>query len=114
MTQFAKYDEQGRVLFIGDVPESMLALQGERVFVGEIDGALEYVNAGNKQPRPANPAMLAGQTLHNLPVPCVIKINKQEYPCNEASAMLDFTYPGLYRITVRAFPFLDGVFEVQV
>lgn len=112
--QFAKYDEQGRVLFIGDVPESMLALQGERVFIGEIDGALEYVHAGNKHPRPANPACLTGYELHNLPVPCKIRINQREYACSEASAALELTYPGLYRIAVQAFPFLDANFEVQV
>lgn len=114
MTQFAKYDEQGRVLFIGDVPESMLSLQGEGIFVGEIDGATQYIVAGGKHPRPANPARLMGQNLHDLPVPCVIKINKKEYPCNEASAQLNFTYPGLYRVTVQAFPCLDASFEVQV
>ena len=113
MAQFAKYDEQGRVLFVGDVPETMLALQGERLFIGEIDGALEYVSAGNKQPRPANPATLAGYELHNLPVPCKIKINQREYACSDASAALEFTYSGLYRITVQAFPFLDANFEVQ-
>lgn len=112
--QFAKYDEQGRVLFIGDVPESMLALQGERVFIGEIDGTLEYVIDGNKQPRPANPARLSGYALHNLPVPCKIRINQREYACSEASAAVELTYPGVYRINVQAFPFLDANFEVQV
>lgn len=99
------------MLFVGDVPESMLALQGERMFIGEIDGALEYVSAGNNQPRLAKPASLTGFELHNLPVPC--KINQREYACSDASAAIEFTYPGLYRITVQAFPFLYASFEVH-
>ena len=108
--QFAKYDDSGRVLFTGDVPEAMLALQGERVFVGSLDGQTQYVQHGQAVPRPDNPARQDGLHLHNLPVPCSIVINGRSYACNEEHAELEFTYPGSYRITVVAFPYLDKTF----
>lgn len=113
MVAFAKYDEQGRVLFIGDVPEAMLTLQGESIFIGEIDPATHYVVDGAAQPRPINHATLVEKTLVNLPIPCVIKINQQQYQCSDSRAELDFTYAGIYTITVLAFPVMDAVFTLE-
>lgn len=113
MTTFAKYDIDGLVLFHGDVPESMIALQGDRVFVGDIDGRTHYVRDGHKHARPANTAMLVGLDLTRLPMPCEVVINDKIYPCGEGRATLNFNLPGLYRIRVVAFPFLDALFEIQ-
>lgn len=112
MTVFAKYDETGRVLFHGDVPESMLALQGERIFAGEIDGHTHYVVDGAARLRPKSRAVRVGDNLMNLPIPCTILINGRAYECKDGVAALTFTYPGTYRVIVQAFPFLDAEFEI--
>ncbi|WP_338848761.1 hypothetical protein V8J88_07545 [Massilia sp. W12] len=112
--EFAKYGELGRVLFIGDVPQDMLALQGERTFIGRIDPVREYVRDGKACPRPANPARLDGLHLRALPAPCVVVINGKRYDCAEAEAELSFTYPGKYRVRVEAFPWMDVEFTVEV
>lgn len=114
MTQFAKYDKTGRVLFLGDVPEEMLALQGDRVFVGPIDPETQYIVGGQARARPANPAARQGQNLYNLPAPCQITINGKVYDCPDTTAALDFTYPGTYHVRVSAFPFLDAEFELTI
>ncbi|MDQ1817294.1 hypothetical protein RBA41_28710 [Massilia sp. CCM 9210] len=113
MTTFAKYDIDGRVLFHGDVPKSMIALQGDRVFVGDIDGRTHYVRDGHKYARPANPALLVGLDLTQLPMPCDVVINDKTYPCGDGRATLSFKLPGRYRVRVVAFPFLDANFEIQ-
>ncbi|MFB9246419.1 hypothetical protein [Massilia antarctica] len=113
MTTFAKYDVDGRVLFNGDVPESMLALQGQRIFVGDIDGRTRYVRDGHKHARPESPALLTGRDLTQLPMPCKVVINDKTYPCGEGRATLNFNLPGLYRVRIVAFPFLDALFEIQ-
>lgn len=111
--QFAKYDETGRILFLGEVPESMIAMQGDNIYAGVANQATQYIKDGALLDRPANPAMLRGAGLVNLPAPCIITINGTEYPCGDTSAELDFTYPGIYRIKVSAWPYLDAAFEVQ-
>ncbi|MCY0916238.1 hypothetical protein [Massilia antarctica] len=113
MTTFAKYDVDGWVLFHGDVPESMLALQGERIFVGDIDGRTHYVRDGHKHVRPESSALLAGRDLTRLPMPCEVVINDKTYPCGEGCATLNFNLPGLYSVRIVAFPFLDALFEIQ-
>lgn len=114
MTTFTKYDIDGRVLFHGDVPDSMIALQGERVFVGNVDGRTQYVRDGHRHARPANPALLVGLELTQLPMPCEVVINDKTYPCGGGRATVNFNLPGQYRVRIVAFPFLDALFEIQV
>jgi hypothetical protein len=69
-----------------------------------VDGAVV-----NRAPMPAT---LSGNVLNNLPVPCEIKVNDSTYYCDESSATLEFNQPGTYAITVIAWPYLDGEFEI--
>jgi len=78
-----------------------------------IDGNLFYVRKGQIVPRPANPATFGDRRLNALPVPSEIIINGKPYACTESHATLEFTYPGRYEVTVRAFPFIDAQFEVS-
>lgn len=112
MTLFARYDENGRVLFNAEVPESMIELQGPMIYIGEIDARTQYVLNGKKTQRPANPAQRHGACLVNLPAPCTIDINGRPYACTDTTATLSFTYPGEYRVTVSAFPYLDAQFDI--
>jgi hypothetical protein len=111
-TQFAKHDETGRILFVGQVPGTMLELQGENVVAGNADAKLDYVLDGAITRRPANTAVLDGMTLKSLPAPCVITVEGVEHSCSDDTAELSFSHAGTYTVTVTAFPMLDATFEV--
>ena len=113
MTRFVKHDDDGRILFAGDVPESQLEYQGDDIVLGEADPKTQYVSNKRIVARPTNPALLVGRVLRNLPKPCQITINGKVYPCNDGIAELAFTYPGTYAITVEAWPYRDAEYEVK-
>jgi len=113
---YIKYNDVGRILFKGEVPESMLELQGTLgvdILRGHADPAKDYVRDGQVLPRPANRTELAGHTLIGLPRPCVIRINGAAYPCDEPVAVLSFPYPATYQISIEAFPYLDAAFTLE-
>ncbi|MFZ6813761.1 hypothetical protein ACO0K3_04790 [Undibacterium sp. Rencai35W] len=112
MTDFAKYDNTGRILATGSMPAAMLALQDGNIYAGTVDADRHYIADGVALPRPVNPATFAGATLSNLPAPCVIRINASEYPCTDSTATLNLTLAGTYAVTVIAFPFLDAIFTI--
>jgi hypothetical protein len=112
MTDFAKYDDTGKILATGSMPTSMLELQDGNIYVGTADADLQYIVGEVATPRPANPATLSGTILSNLPVPCVIRINASEYPCTDSTATLNLALVGTYTVTVTAFPYLDAIFTV--
>jgi hypothetical protein len=112
---FTIYDNAGRILQIGSVPENMVEGQagpGRNVLEGAFDAALMYVADGVAVARPGNPTQLAGTTLTNVPVPATVKINGTAYPTNEATVTLDLIYPSTYEIVVSAFPYQDKTFTV--
>lgn len=114
MTDFAKYDGEGRILATGSMPDSMLELQDGNLYIGTVDANSEYIAEGIAVKRPENPATLVGTTLTNLPAPCAIQINDTRYPCTDDTATLHFTQAGTYVITVISFPHLDARFTVTV
>ncbi|MBB2918111.1 hypothetical protein [Cupriavidus alkaliphilus] len=88
--------------------------EGKRFWPGWPDGATHYVKEGALVERPVNTARLDGMTLRDLPVPCVIVIDGARYDCDEPLAELDLSGPGMYAVTVEAFPALDASFVVEV
>ena len=114
MTDFAKYDSAGRISATGSMPAEMLALQDGNIYVGAVDPDRQYIVDGLATPRPASPATLAGTTLSNLSIPCVIRINTSDYPCLDNTATLNLQQAGTYAVTVIAFPFLDATFTITI
>lgn len=117
ITNFVVFDADGRIARTGTCPDSMVDLQagaGEQVMQGTANESKQYVLNGELVDRPENTAKLSGQTLANVPAPSVISINGTDYPCDDSSVDLDFTYPGEYRIAVHAFPYTDVEFKITV
>lgn len=114
MTAFASYDDTGRILFKGDVPGSMLHLQPGNIYAGEVDIASDYIVDRQPMRRPSFPAKLTGTTLSDLPEPCTLTINGQPFEVTSETVELAFPHPGSYLIRVVKWPYLDGVFEVNV
>jgi hypothetical protein len=114
MLRFAKIDDTGKVLFTGSIPESMLALQGDNIYVGDIDGQTHYVVDGVATQRPVNPAKLVGNTLTAVPAGTVVTIGNSQYAVDDGVADLHFSYPGTYSLQLACFPYLDTSIEVTV
>jgi hypothetical protein len=112
MVVFLKYDATGRILFKGEIPRSMLELQGDNVLEGDADVSLDWIQDGAKVPRPVNPATLSGMTLENLPSPCTITVEGIDHASTDATCELSFSQPGIYTVKVVAWPMLDATFEV--
>ena len=108
------YNAEGRIT--GTASGDQMSIQGTierttKLFVeGSHFGKPVYVVDGVVTNRPANPAVLTGATLSNLPVPCDIRVNQTVYKCTEDHAELTFDQPGTYTILVSAWPYLDGEF----
>jgi hypothetical protein len=110
------YESNGAITAVlqGDqiVIDANKAATTENWIDGLWDGKTHYVLDGTATLRPDCPALLDGSTLTYLPAPCVIDINGVHYDCNEDTAEIDLGL-GAHQITVLAFPYLNGVFNVE-
>ncbi len=85
-----------------------------RLILGEVsDIDAYYIQSGAPALRPPCPANLVGTTLTDLPVPSMIIINGKAYACEDATAQINLDQPGQYRVSVKAWPYLDGEFEID-
>jgi hypothetical protein len=62
--------------------------------------------------RPANPAILAGLQLQNVPLPSTLRFDGQDYPISEATVDLAFDAAGSHVLQLLSFPYLDATFAV--
>ena len=46
VVEFARYDDAGRILFVGSAPATMLHLQGEQIVIGRADPRTQFVAGG--------------------------------------------------------------------
>ncbi|MEI2416225.1 hypothetical protein V8Z80_08575 [Orrella sp. JC864] len=111
------YDGTGRILQSGwfqeRVIEGLAARLGLQYVLQPADVARDYVVAEAVVARPSNPARLEGLVLVDLPAPCRIDIDGQEYECDDTRAELEFSVPGTFRVMVRAWPYLDKEFTIE-
>lgn len=111
--KFTQYDNEGRILFGGDVPETMIAAQGVNIVLGHESPDTHYVVNRAFAKRQTSPARIGmDKTLQHIPPGAMIWINDKCYPATEPVCSLEFTYPGTYRIRIECFPYLDFITEV--
>lgn len=72
-----------------------------------------YVLNGEVTDRPINPMVVSNNILSDMVHPCTIAINGTEYPCDEETAELDLFHPGIYKIKVTVWPYLDREFTIE-
>ena len=117
MNAITFYQPSGEVYSVltGDSPviEDTIKISELPWVEGVWDGATHYVLDGAAVERQPCPATLTGMTLHNMPAPCKIVINSTEYEVTDKTVELEFDYPGVYKIKVLAFPYLDAEFEIE-
>jgi len=116
MSAISFYESNGFISATLQGDEAVIALNkelDESPYVdGLWDGATHYVLDGEVLDRPVCPAVLTGLVLTDLPTPCVIDINGTKYDSDDATVELDLGASS-HKITVIAFPYLDGVFNVE-
>jgi hypothetical protein len=107
----------GKIIGQLTATDSSLQITKESPFHAWVDdlwfAQTHYIPSGEVTLRPENPATLTGLELTNLPVPCVVKIGTQSYPCTESTATLSFNQPGTYKVTIESWPHLDKEFSVD-
>ena len=115
------HDASGRILRYGDCQEETLDYQhketGETILVGT--GTFnDYVDidSGTILSRPENPCNLNGSTLTDVPMPCTVQINGVDYEVDDEdnTLELDFTNPGVYKVVIKVFPYLDKEIEISI
>lgn len=116
MSAISFYEPSGEINAVLEGDDSVIELNKQMTqslwIDGLWDGKLYYVVDGVATFRPACPAVLDGLILSDLPVPCVLDINGKQYNVDQPEVELDLAI-GLFIIKVIAFPYLDGVFDVE-
>lgn len=110
---YLKYDSNGRIIAYGVMPEYAIPHQMEPTIIGKGLPETHYVLNEEVLPRPVQESFLEGMTLKNLPIPCTIKVDEEEFICTESTATLAFGV-GKYTVEVQAFPYLPYKTEITV
>jgi len=116
MSEITFYDPDGKINAVLRGDQSVIELNKQMTESLWVDGLWDsnthYVVDGIATLRPDCPATLDGMVLTGLPVPCVLDINGTQYNADESEVELDLG-AGSFQIKVIAFPYLDGVFNVE-
>lgn len=111
------FDSTGKITGRAGAQETVMEVIKEMAVMPFVEGDYfdekdtKYVVDGVVVPRPENPSTLVGLDLANLPIPSEIIINgSSRYPCTDSTATLSFNLPGIYKIKVEAWPYLDKEF----
>lgn len=65
------------------------------------------------QERPASPVYLEGDTLHRVGKGAKINIDGTEYVADGSPIQLTFSLPGVYKVTVTEWPYLDWETHIE-
>lgn len=115
---FILYEPQsGRILslFTGDEAGARMTagFMGLRCMPGRASLSLDYVADGEVVRRLKMNPFIDGGSISDLPAACSVQVNDVMYECSDGIVELEFEQPGKYRVTVRAFPFLDLELEYE-
>lgn len=50
--------------------------------------------------------------LSGLPIPCTVVVDEQEFEIDDGEFSFSTPLPGIYQVTVKAFPYLEKTWEV--
>lgn len=111
---YVEYDENGRITCVCNLSaDAYEANRHKQMIEGRGIPSVNYVKDGKLAVRPFMQAERELNVLKNLPVPCQIVINGAVYDCDEPTVELEFDQPGVYNITVRAWPYIDKEFVYE-
>ena len=108
---FARYDvSTGRILAVGRVPAEFLDLQDPPFVLGKADIDMDYVHGGAITRRPKLKLQFSGGVLKGVPAGAVITVDGEKYHADGSDLEMNFSAPGVYKIHVSLWPYLDAEF----
>lgn len=111
------YDGKGKITGCLSGPPGVIDTNKEMSVESWVEGKYSsersYVVDGVVRPREEMNCLVNGKLLKNLPIPCEVFINNSTYHVDSSEVELDFDQPGMYKIKVSAWPFLDAEFEIE-
>lgn len=111
------YNEIGKITGCLSGPprviEANKELSSESWVEGKYSDEKYYVIDRVVKPREEMAAVLNGRILTQLPIPCEVFINQSIYKVEDGEVELVFDQPGLYKLKISAWPFLDKEFEIE-
>ena len=112
------FDSSGRFSHCVTGPQELVIEPSAAVWAGGVAaGAFDdayWLYGGVARKRRACPVALDGLQLRGVRPGSVIIINEQRYECVQGGDVeLEFDQPGVYRVTVRRWPYLDGEFAIE-
>lgn len=111
------YDEIGRITgFLSGPPgviEANKKISDESWIEGEYSDEIYYVIDGVAKFRTEMDVIVNGKILNQLPMPCKVFINQSEYQVEDGEIELVFDQPGIYKVKISAWPFLDKEIEIE-
>jgi hypothetical protein len=119
--KYVKFDPAtGRILFAGEVPEDMIELQGENVWLGQASPQFDYMVNGEPAPRPdlavAIPETIAADGTAELVIPGVpagasVRVygptSMEGVTEEKGDVTLTFALAGTYTLLIECFPYND-------
>lgn len=109
MSEYTFYDPlTGTILgtYAGGNP-AKASPPGSACIEGRFDAAQMFIEDAHAIQRAQMEIVVDGNVLRNLPRPCVLKIEGQEYTVEDGVAEIEFAYPGPYSIKLTAQRFID-------
>jgi hypothetical protein len=115
---FTVYDmNTGQVLRTGSCPYGHAEIQAIRPNEGVVLGTFlhdDYFHDGQKFVVKREMLLTReGAFLRGLPIPCVVRIEGDEYVCEDGDIELSFEYPGSYMLRFEAHGYKDCELTVQ-
>ncbi|MCX5472702.1 hypothetical protein OSH04_13340 [Alcaligenes sp. A-TC2] len=111
------YDGIGRITgFLSGPPgviEVNKKISDESWVEGEYSDEIYYVIDGVAKFRKEMDFIVNGKILKQLPMPCKVFINQSEYQVEDGEVELVFDQPGIYKVKISAWPFLDKEIEIE-
>lgn len=118
MPVYSFFDEAGRFSHTVEGPMKMIVQPNIDAWPATaIEGLYSdcyWLHGGTPRKRPMCPVVVDGHVLRGVRPGSVITINEQRYECELGGDVeLEFDQPGVYRVTVRRWPYLDGEYEIE-
>jgi hypothetical protein len=121
MTAFTVFRiDSGEVVMTGECPDGQHDLQARggnvRAIPQFVDTLTQYVDPRTNEPTMKQRMNIAqqDQRIYNLPIPCKIRIEGEEYVIGDGDADLDFEQPGRYFVEVIAPAYITTVVTIDV
>lgn len=113
ISEFSAYDPNtGQIKWHLSCPTSMVDVNLPSN-LSTVEGLWEpndfFVFDGEIRSRPDIEMVVSGHTVSNLPVPCTVRIDGQDYEIEDGAIEFESNHPGPHSLRIEAFPYKPTV-----